>query len=504
VIMNGTATDAREDPPLLTAPAPQEGGPPPDGKADLASGLPEEGARPSSSGNGPSGNGPSGNGPSGNGPSGNGSSPPGASSESGEPVAVPEAASPGTLVSGLLLADLSPLAIADLATGSDTTGSGEAGSETDVSDASVSSAPVSEASASGALKNSPPSETPSAAVSRKAAPKTFSKAASGTARKAPTGIVGFLDREKVLFAILFAVAVRLLWPDSGRHPEADAPYLAYALGLCGLVYALRPIVLSSRPELLSRLMEKDLFTAVAFLLLAALDILTAKATILPTLFFPTPDRILAVLVEDFRYLVIDCLGSSAKLLLAGFFSGAAAGLLSGILIGFSRNAAYWLNPLIKFLGPIPPTAWIPIVLVAFPTTWTGAVFLIALSVWFPTAVMTSSGILNVQNAYFEVSSTLGAKRFYQISMVGIPAAMPLIFTGLFSGACASFLTLMTAEMIGVKNGIGWYVHWQRQMLSYANVYAALIVIAVTFYSLITLFFKVRDRMLVWQKGVIKW
>ncbi|MDR2612906.1 MAG: ABC transporter permease subunit [Deltaproteobacteria bacterium] len=298
--------------------------------------------------------------------------------------------------------------------------------------------------------------------------------------------------------------MRLLWPDSGQHPPADRPYYAGFLAACAAFLLLRPLIFLGWEEKLGRLRDKDLFVAALFLLLAALDVGTAKATVLPTLFFPTPDRILGVLVEDFRYLIVDCLGSSAKLLITGFFAGAAAGLATGIFIGFSKGAAYWLNPLIKFLGPIPPTAWIPIVLVAFPTTWTGAVFLIALSVWFPTSIMTSSGILNVQNAYFEVASTLGARRVYQVFMVGIPAAMPLIFTGLFSGACASFLTLMTAEMIGVKNGIGWYVHWQRQMLSYANVYAALIVISISFYSLITLFFMARDRVLVWQKGMIKW
>jgi NitT/TauT family transport system permease protein len=311
-------------------------------------------------------------------------------------------------------------------------------------------------------------------------------------------------RQKALGAVLAALAVQLLWPDSGRHPPTSRHYYAYALAICAAFFLLRPALFAGRREALERTRSKDLFTMAAFLLLALLDALTAKATVLPTLFFPTPDRILAVLCEDFRYLVAVCLGSSARLLAAGFLSGALAGLATGILIGFSRGAAYWLNPLIKFLGPIPPTAWIPIVLVAFPTTWTGAVFLIALSVWFPTSVMTSSGILNVQNAYFEVSRTLGAGRLYQVFMVGIPAAMPLIFTGLFSGACASFLTLMTAEMIGVKNGIGWYIHWQRQMLAYANVYAGLIVVAITFYSLITLFFKVRDRVLVWQKGMIKW
>ncbi|MDR1081584.1 MAG: ABC transporter permease [Deltaproteobacteria bacterium] len=341
-------------------------------------------------------------------------------------------------------------------------------------------------------------------VGAERAPSAAAPPAGSALAAAAGGTFAFLWRQKALAAALAALAVQLILPDSGKHPTVSRPYYAWALSLSAAFFLLRPVIFAGRREALEAMRAKDLFTMAAFLLLALSDVLTAKATVLPTLFFPTPDRILAVLCEDFRYLVLDCLGSSARLLVAGFFSGAAAGLATGILIGFSRGAAYWLNPLIKFLGPIPPTAWIPIVLVAFPTTWTGAVFLIALSVWFPTSVMTSSGILNVQNAYFEVSRTLGAGRVYQVFMVGIPAAMPLIFTGLFSGACASFLTLMTAEMIGVKNGIGWYIHWQRQMLAYANVYAGLIVVALTFYSLITLFFKARDRMLVWQKGMIKW
>ncbi|MDR1111890.1 MAG: ABC transporter permease subunit [Deltaproteobacteria bacterium] len=313
-----------------------------------------------------------------------------------------------------------------------------------------------------------------------------------------------LGRHRALAAIILALAVETRVAASGGHPPVDRDYFRYFLLAFLALFALWPLLLAGRPEARARMRAKDSLHAAAFLLVTAYDLATGKLGLLPAIFFPTPDRILAVLVEDFHYLVIVCLGASAKLLLAGFFSGALAGLLTGIVIGFSRRGAYWLNPLIKILGPIPPTAWIPIVLVAFPSTWAGAAFLVALSVWFPTSVMTSSGILNVQNAYFEVSSTLGAGRMYQVFLVGIPAAMPLIFTGLFSGACASFLTLMTAEMVGVKNGIGWYINWQREMLSYANVYAGLIVIALTFYSLITLFFRVRDRVLVWQKGMIKW
>ena len=70
--------------------------------------------------------------------------------------------------------------------------------------------------------------------------------------------------------------------------------------------------------------------------------------------------------------------------------------------------------------------------------------------------------------------------------------MPHIFLGLFNGTCASFITLMTAEMIGAKYGIGWYVNWQKEMMAYANVYAGLMVIAVLFYF-VNLNYKNRTR-----------
>ena len=180
------------------------------------------------------------------------------------------------------------------------------------------------------------------------------------------------------------------------------------------------------------------------------------------------------------------------------------GMLTGIAIGFSKTFSYWIQPLVRVLGPIPSTAWIPIVLIAFPSAVSASAFLIALAVWFPTTVLTSSGIASIPNSYFEVSSTLGAGSLYRIVKVGIPAAMPHMFLGLFNGTCSSFITLVTAEMLGAKYGIGWYINWQKEMMAYANVYAGLIIIAVTFFILITLLFKFRDHVLAWQKGVIKW
>jgi NitT/TauT family transport system permease protein len=225
--------------------------------------------------------------------------------------------------------------------------------------------------------------------------------------------------------------------------------------------------------------------------------------LIPAIYFPYPDKILRVFVKDYRFL-LTCLSYSGRLLATGFSLGLACGLTTGILVGWSNSWKYWINPLIKIIGPIPSTAWIPVALVTFASSMQASIFLIALAVWFPTTVLTSSGISNVKNAYFEVGSTLGAGTFQKIFKIALPDAMPSIFIGVFNGTCSSFLTLMTAEMLGVKFGIGWYINWQREVMAYANVYAGLITIAVTFSLIITAMFKVRDRVLGWQKGVIKW
>ncbi|MDR2485867.1 MAG: ABC transporter permease subunit, partial [Treponema sp.] len=208
-------------------------------------------------------------------------------------------------------------------------------------------------------------------------------------------------------------------------------------------------------------------------------------------------------IKDWFFL-LRCLVYSLRLLLGGFFIGAFLGVLTGTLIGWSRRWNYWIMPFIRIIGPIPSTAWIPIALVIFLKPTDASLFLIALGVWFPTAVLTCSGIMNVRKSYFEVSSTLGASTLRNVLSIALPAAAPSIFAGVFNGTSACFLTLMAAEMIGCKFGIGWYINWQRETLAYPNVYAALIVIAVTFSYLIGIQLKIRNRILTWQKGTIRW
>ena len=280
-----------------------------------------------------------------------------------------------------------------------------------------------------------------------------------------------------LLSALITVLFELLVPDSSLHKSADHEYLVWFIVILTTIYEI--VLLVGSRNVRGVLLYKSAFYTAFFQVLNVFNLLTVKFAVLPVLYFPSLD-------------------------LSGWLLGVAAGICTGIAIGFSKRFRYWCQPLVRVLGPIPPTAWIPIVLVVFPSVIVASSFLIALAVWFPTTVLTSNGIANIKNSYFEVASTLGAGKTYSVFKVGIPAAMPFMFIGIFNGTCSSFITLVTAEMLGAKYGIGWYINWQKEMMSYANVYAGLIVMSLVCFVVISVLFKLRDRLLVWQKGVIKW
>ncbi len=253
----------------------------------------------------------------------------------------------------------------------------------------------------------------------------------------------------------------------------------------------------------SKYSHKGWFIGGFILFFNILNVVTVKFLLLPQIYFPSLNRVLNVYIED-RQFLLKCMGSSFSLLIEGLIFGTVVGVFTGILVGWSLNWNYWLYPIIRILGPIPSSTWIPLALVLFPTPRWAAVFLIAFGVWFQITILTSSGIQSVKKSYFEVSSTMGATNLQNLFHIAIPDALPSIFLGFFNATCSSFVALMAAEMLGVKAGIGWYINWQKEMISYPNVYAGLVIIAVFCYLFITLQFKVRDKLLGWQKGVIKW
>ncbi|MBP0592956.1 ABC transporter permease subunit [Paraburkholderia sp. LEh10] len=237
--------------------------------------------------------------------------------------------------------------------------------------------------------------------------------------------------------------------------------------------------------------------------ITAWEVVTAQLEWLPRPFFAPPQALIAVYFDDLPRLA-SSVGHSFVLLAYGYVLGALTGFVIGVSIGWSRAVGYWLHPVLRLIGPLPATAWLPLAFFFFPSSFSASVFLIALASAFPVAVLTWSGVAGVNSAYYDVARTLGARASFLILRVAIPAALPSVFVGLFMGLGASFSVLIVAEMMGVKAGLGWYLQWAQGWAAYSNMYAALLVMALMCSGLITLLFKVRDRLLAWQKGLLKW
>src|SRR5947207_7642154 len=321
--------------------------------------------------------------------------------------------------------------------------------------------------------------------------------------KPPPVSVAASLRTLSIFAGSVALALVVHLIVSRNEPPLETRFYTIFLGSVLVIAVTTAPAQISWPRLRQFRQNLHPILAAATLLLCLWEIITSGVRLLPLPYFPSPAKVLHSLITD-RMLLFDSTWHSLLLLLSGYALGVIAGLITGLCIGWSPPVRYWGMPLLKVVGPIPATAWIPLAMVISPSAMFSAIALIALAVWFPVTMLTASGISNTRASFLDVARTLGAGRSYLIFRVAIPAAMPNIFLGLFMGLGASFLTLIVAETVGVKSGLGWYVQWAQGWAEYGKVYGALIIMAAFFSTIMTLLFKLRDRALVWQKGIIKW
>ena len=128
---------------------------------------------------------------------------------------------------------------------------------------------------------------------------------------------------------------------------------------------------------------------------------------LPLPYFPGPEAVMEAL-RAIEPCFSTAPGIPSLLLLSGYAIGTTLALITGVTIGWFPHARYWGMPLLKLVGPIPATAWIPLAMVVAPSAMFSAVGLVALAVWFPVTMLTASGISNTRASYLDVARTLGS------------------------------------------------------------------------------------------------
>lgn len=148
--------------------------------------------------------------------------------------------------------------------------------------------------------------------------------------------------------------------------------------------------------------------------------------------------------------------------LKGYALAAVLGIVLGILIGLSQHLRRLTDLLIQIIKPIPPIAWIPLVILWFGIGETGKVFLIFLGGFFTILINVIDGIRQVDQKLIEVSKVMETPFFKHIFLMIIPGAAANIFTGLRTGLSSCWMCVVAAELVSSTTGLGYMIMNARQ------------------------------------------
>jgi NitT/TauT family transport system permease protein len=213
---------------------------------------------------------------------------------------------------------------------------------------------------------------------------------------------------------------------------------------------------------------------------AALGLWSAAVAASATEVFPSPlavARGIGELAE--RGVLGPYVLDSLRRVAIGYLLALVAGFPLGLLLGFSPLATRILQPVIQFLRPISPLAWIPVAIVLFGITDAAAVFLIFLAAVFPITVATMTAVAGVPEMLLRAGRNFGLGPVGLARRVVVPAALPQVLGGLRIALGIAWLVVVAAEMIAVDSGLGYLVIDARNAgKRYDLVVAAMLLIGV--------------------------
>jgi NitT/TauT family transport system permease protein/taurine transport system permease protein len=155
--------------------------------------------------------------------------------------------------------------------------------------------------------------------------------------------------------------------------------------------------------------------------------------------------------------------ASLHLALYGFFLGAVIGIPLGIFMGWNRTVDLLVTPMFQILRPIPPIAWIPIMLIFFGIGQTSKAAVIFVSTVTNCILNSYYGIKQTRDVHLWVSRTFGASDWQMLRTIAIPSALPMIFAGLNLSLTVAWMSLVAAEMLAANRGLGYMIQYNRMM-----------------------------------------
>ncbi|MDK9355688.1 taurine ABC transporter permease TauC [Lelliottia sp. V106_10] len=207
------------------------------------------------------------------------------------------------------------------------------------------------------------------------------------------------------------------------------------------------------------------------------------------LFLPPPAQVLTKLIsiagpQGFMDATLwQHLAASLGRILVALLAAVIIGIPVGIAMGLSPTVRGILDPLIELYRPVPPLAYLPLMVIWFGIGETSKILLIYLAIFAPVAMSALAGVKSAQQVRIRAAQSLGASRAQVLWFVILPGALPEILTGLRIGLGVGWSTLVAAELIAATRGLGFMVQSAGEFLATDVVLAGIAVIAVIAFSL---------------------
>lgn len=184
-------------------------------------------------------------------------------------------------------------------------------------------------------------------------------------------------------------------------------------------------------------------------------VLPAPTTILDTLIFKLGNK-----APDGNVLSVNIL-ASLQVALSGFLSAIVIGVPLGLVMGWWTYADRFIRPIFELVRPVPPIAWIPLVVVWMGVGLQAKALIIFFTAFVPCVINSYTGIKLTSKTLIDVSRTFGAPNYEIFWKVGVPSALPMVFAGIRVALGNSWSTLVAAEMLAASAGLGYMIQIGR-------------------------------------------
>jgi len=219
---------------------------------------------------------------------------------------------------------------------------------------------------------------------------------------------------------------------------------------------------ASRPSGSEKRVPDIVYSVGAVVLLLVLWFVLSRSSFVKPGYLPTPEELWGTFVDLVKNgyqgkPLTEHIGISLFRTLTGFALGVVFGVPVGLLAGYSRRAGAMISPIMAFIRPIPPIAFIPMAVLYFGLGETGKIVLIFFVSFNYVQANAQAGAANFPIAYRRAAESLGLTKAQTFYRIVLPGALPQIFTGLKVALALSWAVVVAAELVGAQSGLGFMI-----------------------------------------------